>query len=60
MDVISRKEAKALGLVRYFTGNMCVNGHIAMRQTCDGDCMECKRERQREWLREARIADEAT
>lgn len=41
MDVISRKQAKAAGLVRYFTGVPCKHGHIAERYTGDGVCSEC-------------------
>lgn len=42
MKVISRKEAKALNLKRYFTGKPCKNGHIAVRYT-EGNCVECNR-----------------
>jgi len=36
MEIISRKEAKALGLTRYFTGKPCKHGYIAERDT--GTC----------------------
>ena len=40
-DLIKRREAKALGLPRYFTGKRCPNGHIAERYTCGTGCVEC-------------------
>lgn len=40
--LVSRKDAKARGLKRYFTGKPCKHGHIGERQTCDGRCMECR------------------
>lgn len=45
-EVISRKEARALGLERYFTGKPCLHGHLSERKceskTCLA-CVECKR-----------------
>lgn len=49
MEVISRKEAKELGLKRYFTGNPCKHGHISERKVCDGGCVECSKISSREW-----------
>lgn len=43
--VISRKEAKAQGLTRYFTGFPCKNGHLDERQVADKTCMQCDRAR---------------
>jgi hypothetical protein len=43
MQVITRKEAKAQGLSRYFTGEPCKHGHIYERQTSKGECIFCKR-----------------
>jgi hypothetical protein len=43
MIVIVRKEAKAKGLKRYFTGKACVHGHIVERFTCNKECVECDR-----------------
>lgn len=40
--VTSRKEAKALGHARYFTGNPCKHGHVAERNV-HGHCLECHR-----------------
>lgn len=39
----SRKEAKAAGHQRYFTGTPCRNGHIDHRLTSNGTCMACAR-----------------
>jgi hypothetical protein len=41
MDIISREEAKAKGLKRYFTGAACRNSHVAERYTCSGKCCQC-------------------
>jgi hypothetical protein len=47
-EIITRAEAKARGLKRYFTGKPCRNkGHVAERLTSNGNCMECKREQGR-------------
>ena len=46
MNKISRKEAKLLGLNRYFTGEQCIRGGIAERKM-NGDCLcsFCKNKR---------------
>jgi hypothetical protein len=46
--VISRAEAKAAGLKRYFTGLPCPNGHIAARFVRQGNCTECHLDHQRQ------------
>lgn len=43
MKVILRKEARELGLLRYYTGKPCVHGHLQERHTSSGCCMECAR-----------------
>ena len=48
MQIILRKEAKALGLPRYFTGQPCKHGHIAERSTSGGGCFDCRNQYQRE------------
>lgn len=45
MNVISRKEALALGLKFYFTGQPCKNGHLCEREVEDWKCLECRRAR---------------
>ena len=39
----TRKEAKKLGIKYYFTGQLCIRGHVALRKT-KGACVECVRE----------------
>ena len=43
--IILKADAIAQGLVRYFTGLPCQNGHIDERKVSSGDCLECVRER---------------
>lgn len=51
--IIARKEAVALNLPRYFTGNFCINGHLSERLTKSKDCVDCKRDwRRRNFLSE--------
>ena len=45
---ISRKQAKAQGLKHYFTGKPCKHGHIAVRLTSKGICMDCNRQHNRQ------------
>lgn len=40
--IISRAEAKTLGLKRYFTGKPCRSGHVAERLVSSNHCLECK------------------
>jgi len=52
MDIITKAEAKRLGLKRYFTGKPCKYGHVAER-FYSGDCTICQkkyREENREKL----------
>jgi hypothetical protein len=43
MQIISRAEAKAKGLNRYFTGKPCKHGHVAERQVFNATCVDCER-----------------
>jgi 5-methylcytosine-specific restriction endonuclease McrA len=43
MNIISRAEAKAAALKRYFPGTSCKHGHVAERLTVNGSCLECCR-----------------
>lgn len=43
-QIITRAEAKALGLKRYFTGKPCKRGHVAERYSNDQSCVSCKAE----------------
>lgn len=49
MQPISRSEAKARGLKRYFSGKPCKRGHVAERFTLSYQCVECNRESGRAW-----------
>lgn len=42
MKIISRKDAKSLGLTYYFTGKPCKRGHVAARLSSSANCVECK------------------
>jgi|SRR3954465_11028517 len=44
-EIISRAEAKAAGMKRYFTGLACRHGHVAERQVDSCICLECNRQR---------------
>lgn len=57
LPIISKAEARASGLRKYFTGKPCPRGHIAERDM-EGACTECKRNYQREYQRR-RFADPA-
>lgn len=39
--IISRSEAKSLGLKKYFTGKLCKHKHISPRAVANGTCIEC-------------------
>jgi 5-methylcytosine-specific restriction endonuclease McrA len=39
--IISREDAKAQGLKRYFDGNPCKRGHVAERNVAGGHCIPC-------------------
>ena len=45
MAIISRQEALARGLNRYFTGKPCRWDHLAERHTSNSDCVHCNVER---------------
>ena len=41
MEIIDRDTADARGLLRYFTGEPCRNGHVAERYVSNGCCIAC-------------------
>lgn len=41
MEIVSLKEAKARGLVRYYTGIPCKYGHLCERNVKEARCIEC-------------------
>lgn len=59
MDIITRKDALAQGLPRYFTGKPCKKGHVAERRTKERVCLACMSESHADWYarnRETKIA----
>lgn len=42
-EIISRAEAKAKGLTRFFTGTPCRYGHVTERQVSSAHCLQCSR-----------------
>lgn len=42
-QIISRSEAKAAGLKRYFTGKACKRNHISERSVANLTCLACQR-----------------
>ncbi len=49
MNIITRAEAKSLGLKRYFTGMACKRGHVAERFVNSARCVECNKVICNEW-----------
>jgi hypothetical protein len=56
MQIITRKEAQAQGLRRYFTGKPCKRGHVDEHRV-NGGCLTCIREKDRNAKREQRLRD---
>jgi len=57
--VVTREEARATGLKRFFTGVMCGRGHLCERHLHSGECVECRkaqRDRYYATNREAELA----
>lgn len=52
MNIMTRKEARALGLRNYFTGKPCPKGHVTERNTGNGHCKECRSQLMQRWRRE--------
>lgn len=50
-QIITRQDAKAQGLKRYFTGEPCKRGHVAERLVSNCVCVECAKPRKRQWAR---------
>lgn len=47
MEAISREEALARGLKKYFTGLPCKHGHVCQRYTVTTACVKCMADAQR-------------
>lgn len=56
MDIITRKEAKRLGLSTFYSGKPCPHGHNAARQTSNGTCVQCRNARSVEWQKNNRAS----
>jgi hypothetical protein len=48
-QVLTRKEAKAQGKSKYFTGKPCKHGHVAERNTLSGQCVPCLKKQSKDW-----------
>lgn len=48
-DIITRSEARALGLTKYCTGKACKHGHTAERYVSNWECCVCKDANCRLW-----------
>ena len=48
-QIITRTEARELGLKRFFLGTMCKNYHVAERTVSNGSCYECQKEMSRQY-----------
>lgn len=46
---MTRRAAKDLGLTQYFTGKACPKGHVGMRYTTNGVCVECSSAQAKDW-----------
>lgn len=56
-EVVSRKEARERGLLHYFTGRPCINGHLSIRGVLSKSCAECMKDVRRRWLERNREAE---
>lgn len=52
--IVTRKQAKAGGLLHYFQGSKCPQGHVSQRYTRNGECVTCSADRQRSDPRKTR------
>lgn len=50
LQIISRREAIAAGLKRYFTGVPCKRGHISERGVACHGCYECQKIHAKKWM----------
>ena len=54
MERISLREARDLGLLKYFTGNPCKHGHIDERYVIGRGCVTCSVIKRKRWTGENR------
>jgi hypothetical protein len=50
MEIITKAEAEAQGLKRYYTGKKCPRGHLSERYTKSRHCVECGKERSKKYI----------
>ena len=48
--IVTRAQARAAGLRRFFTGIPCKHGHIAQRQTIGGKCFGCRKPPSKDYM----------
>ena len=53
--IITRDEAIAKGLTRYFTGKPCHKGHIAERSVANFNCVICINEKSKQYQKAKRV-----
>jgi hypothetical protein len=51
--VVSREEARKLGLAQFFTGEKCHRGHLSPRYTRKANCVMCSAEDSLAWQKQA-------
>jgi 5-methylcytosine-specific restriction endonuclease McrA len=49
VKIVTRKQARELGLKRYFTGRSCKNGHVSERYSSGQNCVDCAEVNKRRW-----------
>ena len=57
LHIISKKQAKALGMKWFFTGKPCARGHSAQRNM-RSECYECKSARNKKWKEDNKVRHE--
>ena len=63
LQIISRKEAASKNLKYYFTGRVCINGHLSERLVSTRSCIECARldtQARRDKIKEKKIKKSAS
>lgn len=58
-EMITRKAALEQGRVRFYTGRPCSKGHDAQRFVTTGGCVECNRQRSREFSKVVKATQSA-
>ena len=51
MELISRKQAIAAGLTKYFTGKPCKQGHLSERRVSGRCCVVCANSTSKQWAK---------